>query len=119
MATRQSLDYLVREFAKMRGVSADNAVRIAVMEAIKREREASGDADDDALNSTAIAPRIKTLLAFASAIAGVYLLISCLVPHQLFQAVYYEDSIWKVLIGVGLLSAEIAYFWTNSRFYKA
>lgn len=118
MATRQSLDYLVREFAKMRGVSADNAVRIAIMEAIEREGEGSEDADDEASHSTAMASQIKTLLAFASAIAGVYLLISCLVPHQIFQTVYYEDSIWKVLIGIGLLSAGVAHFWTNSRFHK-
>jgi hypothetical protein len=39
MATRRTIDSLVEEFASMRGVSNDNAIRIALMEAIAREEE--------------------------------------------------------------------------------
>jgi hypothetical protein len=39
MATRRTIDSLVEEFASIRGVSNDNAVRIALMEAIAREEE--------------------------------------------------------------------------------
>lgn len=39
MATRRTIDSLVEEFASMRGVSNDNAIRIALMEAIEREEE--------------------------------------------------------------------------------
>ena len=39
MATRRTLDSLVEEFASMRGVSNDNAIRIALMDAIAREEE--------------------------------------------------------------------------------
>ena len=39
MATRRTLDSLAEEFATMRGVSNDNAIRIALMEAIAREEE--------------------------------------------------------------------------------
>ena len=61
---------------------------------------------------------IRVFLAFASTIAGVFILISCMVPHQLFQSTFYNDLIWKILLGIGLLSAGISYLWIQSRFYK-
>jgi hypothetical protein len=39
MAVRRSLTSLTEEFASMRGVSTDNAVRIALIEAISREED--------------------------------------------------------------------------------
>lgn len=39
MAVRRTLDSLVEKFASMRGVSNDNAIRIALMDAIAREEE--------------------------------------------------------------------------------
>ena len=39
MATRRTIDSLVEEFASIRGVSNDNAIRIALMEAVARGRK--------------------------------------------------------------------------------
>jgi hypothetical protein len=49
MAVRRTIDPLTRQSAEMRGVSLDNAVRIALMEALAREQERAREDEEDAL----------------------------------------------------------------------
>lgn len=53
MAVRRTIDSLAKEYASLRGVSADNAVRIALAEAIQRE----DDSEDPEIDKVARAVR--------------------------------------------------------------
>lgn len=65
MATRQTIDFLTHQFAQMRGVSPDNAVRIALMEALEREQERAEEDEKDASHASTIERTDARRLAFA------------------------------------------------------
>lgn len=46
MAVRRSIDHLVQRFAEIRGVEPDQAVRIAVTEALEREQQGVEDPEE-------------------------------------------------------------------------
>lgn len=48
MATHRSIDSLVEEFASLRGVSKDSAIRIALTEAIARDEEPNSEINETA-----------------------------------------------------------------------
>jgi hypothetical protein len=54
MAVRRSIDSLIREFAEIRGVTPDYAVRIAVTEALERERERIEEPEEEASYASTI-----------------------------------------------------------------
>jgi len=66
MAVRRSVDSLIQEFAKMRGVSPDHAVRIAISEALERKRGIGEEAKEEVSHASSI----EAIYARGLAIAG-------------------------------------------------
>jgi hypothetical protein len=58
MATRRTIDSLAEEFASIRGVDNDNAIRIALMEAIEREEEPDFDSEVISVAETIMKRRV-------------------------------------------------------------
>ena len=53
---------------------------------------------------------ITTTAVYAALLSGGYLLLSCFMPHSGGGSIYYEDDLWKVIVGISLLTLSFAYF---------
>ncbi|WP_263350344.1 hypothetical protein [Acidicapsa acidisoli] len=135
MAIRRSIDSLIQEFAEMRGVSADYAVRLAVSEALQRDRGRGKKAKEDASHARSKeakeqalhAPSIEAIYARGLAIAGsrgedkavgqlcsdlgppVVIIAICLLGDAFFER--YLQSTVLALVSLGLISSYI--YWRS------
>lgn len=69
MAVRRTIGSLTLEFAEMRGVSPDNAVRIALIEALEKEQERAKDEEEDASHASTVRAIDVRRLAIAGSLA--------------------------------------------------
>lgn len=68
MAVRKTIDHLTQQFAEIRGISPDNAVRVALMEALEREQE-SAELDEEVAAQESL---IEAIDARRLVIAGIF-----------------------------------------------
>jgi hypothetical protein len=54
MVVRKSIEYQIQEFAELRGVTPDLAVRIAITEALDREQKEAEDFEEDASHASTL-----------------------------------------------------------------
>ena len=126
MAVRRSIDSLTRQFAEMRGVSLDNAVRIALIEALAREQETAQEDEEGESHESLIEAIDARRLAIAGSFAeeaGLDRIGSETLPPMGLAIVWLTAAIFAAffirpllaaIIGIILLFAVFAYLTSRS-----
>ena len=126
MAVRKTVDYLTQQFAETRGVSPDNAVRIALMEALAREQERAEEDEEVASHESlieAIDARRLVIAGIFAEEAGLDRIGSEVLPPMALAIVWLVAAVFAAffvrpllfaMIGIILLFVVFAYLTSRS-----